>query len=394
MLVPLLTAIACFLCFVHPARAEAPLIVQDIECRGNVRTACAFIRDRLYLSVGGHVDEEEISNAVLRLSSLPNFTAVKIYLEKGSERGRALVVIEVAESDAIAVESAFGVSARFSGLRQSIAGRISNDNLFGAGKVLSLQVAESSWISGIDGRNFGARLLYADPRLLDSKKYFLIGGLSYANNYYDESGLPGGNQRLEAEHFGIDLAIGRRIFNFSYVTLGYQALPLSTFYHRSLYANGLYNVDTTVPRGIVFADYGWNSEDDPYFPTRGSRLNIHDGYDPKERFHYFDIGYRKTWKIGTDSTFALKFGVAPGSQYRSSLDEGLLYAFTYARNLSVQGSSGAIQRGRWYVEPGIGPAGIRQDGTQQTEYGLKVGVLLETKTFGLINIFAIGSETK
>ncbi len=61
---------------------DAPLVIEELECRGNTSTSCAYILSYLYLSAGSDVDEEEIRNARFRLSALPNFSSVRIFLEK------------------------------------------------------------------------------------------------------------------------------------------------------------------------------------------------------------------------------------------------------------------------------------------------------------------------
>jgi hypothetical protein len=40
-------------CFARAPDHDPALVVQDIQCRGNVSTACGFIRGHLYLAVGG-----------------------------------------------------------------------------------------------------------------------------------------------------------------------------------------------------------------------------------------------------------------------------------------------------------------------------------------------------
>jgi hypothetical protein len=47
------------------------------------------------------VEDIRSQNAKLRLSSLPDFVSVEIYLDKGSAKGRAIVIIEVVEADRI-----------------------------------------------------------------------------------------------------------------------------------------------------------------------------------------------------------------------------------------------------------------------------------------------------
>src|SRR5689334_17082738 len=89
------------------------LIVEDIQCRGNATTSCRFIRGYLYLHAGQAIDEHEIRDATLRLSWLLNFKSVDIHLEKGSKKGRVIVVIEVVEAKSITDAAAVGFASRF-----------------------------------------------------------------------------------------------------------------------------------------------------------------------------------------------------------------------------------------------------------------------------------------
>ena len=81
--IALLMALAPAYC---PAQAiEIPkLIAQDVQCRGNHRISCNFIRSQVHVKQGDVLNEEEIVNAELRLSSLRNFESVSVHLEKGS----------------------------------------------------------------------------------------------------------------------------------------------------------------------------------------------------------------------------------------------------------------------------------------------------------------------
>src|SRR4029077_20489296 len=92
---------------------HSPLIVEDIQCRGNATTSCRFIRGYLYLHAGQALDETEIRDATLRLAWLQNFRSVDIHLEKGSEKGRVIVVIEVVEASSITEALSIGFASRF-----------------------------------------------------------------------------------------------------------------------------------------------------------------------------------------------------------------------------------------------------------------------------------------
>ena len=122
-----------------PARAaeEQPLTVEALQCRGNATTSCEFILGQLYLSAGDRVNEEEIENAKLRLSFLRNFSAVSIFLERGSERGKAVVVVEVTEANPRTYSAHFHAARFLNSTYQVSAADVTDYNLFGRGKILS-----------------------------------------------------------------------------------------------------------------------------------------------------------------------------------------------------------------------------------------------------------------
>jgi hypothetical protein len=50
-----------------------------------------------------------------------------------------------------------------------------------------------------------------------------------------------------------------------------------------------------------------------------------------------------------------------------------------------------VRRGRWYVQAGYSPQGSSLRGERQKEYGLKIGVRFETRSFGIAELYVIGS---
>ena len=59
----------------------------------------------------------------------------------------------------------------------------------------------------------------------------------------------------------------------------------------------------------------------------------------------------------------------------------------------IAGSDGGeVRRGRWYVLAGYSPQGQESCAARrQKEYGLKIGVRLETRSFGIVEFYVIGS---
>ena len=63
--------------------------------------------------------------------------------------------------------------------------------------------------------------------------------------------------------------------------------------------------------------YGWNSEDDLHFPTRGSALQLALSLDvaTSEQEIYGNIKFRKTWKAA-GGYWSVAFGSQPANEYR------------------------------------------------------------------------------
>lgn len=381
-------------CIGQVSGAQRDIIVEDLQCRGNATTSCSFILSHLYLSPGDRLDEEEIQNAELRLSSLPNFQSVHIYLEKGAERGQARVVIEVAEADPLARELAAGTFVLGSVVSQRFAGRLSHLNLLGGGEILDFTAQGT--ITDQEGEGFSARLQYVEPRLFDSRRYFLIAGLSYLHD--DAHG--GSGDFVEWEELGVDAAVGRRFGAFSYVTAGYQQLAVSDIDFRLTQPDGSIDAGTTSFDGRWLFSYGWNSEDDPYFPTRGSRFNAELGVDTVGRTKSdslrFFIGYRATWQSSPESVWTAQLGGTPTTQYRNStVGQGLANSLGYARPLLAYDNFAGSKRGRWYIEAGLSRLDYTTTEGALWALGAKAGVRFETKSFGIVDLYVIaGTDTR
>jgi len=302
----LLLAVTCTPIFCHAeSLKQTSLIVEDVRCKGNVLTKCSFIRGFLHVSPGDPLDEDEIQNAKLRLSSLPDFVSVHIYLDKGSAKGLAFVVVEVVEADRVENEFSAGTSSRLSSLYQTVEGRVADRNAFGTKDTVNLDVEAIVPIDGPTHHGIYSRLQFVDPTLLDSNKYFLISGISYQNtliNYpYDAFD--------KTDQLGIDLSVGRRLFDYSYVTVGYLERLISQSVSQSRGTGGLFSTDRDPNNNKGWSlGYGWNSEDDPYFPTRGSRLNSSFGLS------WAGGRVRKTWGLGPGSALFCELRGTPGAQ--------------------------------------------------------------------------------
>jgi hypothetical protein len=244
-------------------------------------------------------------------------------------------------------------------------------------------------MGGLERHGVYARLQFVDPKLLDSSRYFLITGITYQNTYtvYPDNLTiyPNGDSN-KTDQLGIDLSIGRRIFDYSYVTVGYLHRQISQSFTQYVGGSGAFstNPDPNADKGFSFG-YGWNSEDDPYFPTRGSRFTSNFGTS------WASVRFRKTWSRSPDSAWTLQFGGTPGTEYRESLDESQDFSVAYGRAISPSDALGGIRRGRWYIEPGISYYGTSSYGRNLAEWGLKTGIRLDTKAFGMIELYVMAS---
>lgn len=363
------------------------LIAQDVQCRGNERTSCDFIRSHVHVDAGDVLNEDEIVNAELRLSSLRNFESVSVHLEKGTQRDTAIVVIEVTEADAVASEFLLGASARLDSLRAVFAGRIAHQNVFGAGKILDATVLAVTPLGGdAVWEEYGVMLRYADPHLFGSSKYFAIASAGWQTDRRHD--IHGNFSELEA--FQVDVRVGRRFGDFSYFTVGLVFSPDQGYSFGRWRRDGTF---ATVERNELLGlntIYGWNSEDDLYFPTRGSSFHIGAGREfgsgsPENRSH---LQFRKTWPV--DAGFlSIKIGGGPSPEYRTSFEESQLFALSYARPLRRNDN---VNRGRWYIEPGFGWSGRASDGDGIYEVGLKAGIRLDLDHIGIVDLYVMGSE--
>jgi hypothetical protein len=385
-IVILLLTVACSPLIGHAQSPErTSLIVEDVRCKGNALSKCSFIRGFLHVSPGDPLDEGEVQNAKLRLSSLPDFVSVDIYLDKGSAKGKVVVVIEVVEADRVENEFSAGTESRLSSLYQTLEARVAERNAFGTEDTVNLDVEAIAPIDGLTHHGIYSRLQFVDPTLLGSNRYFLISGISYQNTLIDYPY----DAFDKTDQLDIDLSVGRRLFAYSYFTAGYLERLISQSVSQSQGMSGLFSTDKDPNNNRGWSvGYGWNSEDDPYFPTRGSRLNSSFGLS------WASIRFRKTWSIGPDSTWVVQLGGTPGTQYRASLNDSQDFSIGYQHMIAPSDGLGGINRGRWYVEPGFSYYGNLAYGRQLGEWGLKVGIRLDTKMFGMIDFYVIASASE
>jgi hypothetical protein len=373
---------------VRAAEHGSELIVQDVVCRGNAMTSCRFIRGYLFLRAGEHVDEEEIANAKVRLSWLLNFKSVDIHLEKGSQRGQVLVVIEVVEASPITTAFTLGFASRFGSQTETFSGDIGDRNLFGSGESLDLIFVGEVASSGNPAHESFARLQYYEPQLFGSDKFFLnVGAYVFNAAYRYDNG-----DRFDADAYGVDASFGRRFGAFSYFAVGYRYLPHSMFESVARAGDGAFETGSNSPRHLYVASYGFNSADDVYFPTQGSYLNFYNFWGGGKQSYGVGAEFGHTWRIGDQSFLQLRAVGEPTWATRAAFDNSPQLAITYGRDLHQQGIFAGIRRGRWYVGPGMTLAGFEADGRRRVEVALRGGLVLETQSIGYVNLYVFGGH--
>ncbi|HEV7606831.1 MAG TPA: hypothetical protein VGO61_05810 [Steroidobacteraceae bacterium] len=387
------TLLLCFAWFANAQTGQTtgadPLVVQEVTCAGNEQTSCEFIRDHLYLRAGQPLDEEEIRNAELRLSWLRNFQSVKIRLERGAQRGAVIVVIEVEEASAIATEWLLGASSRFESQRGVFAGRVAHQNLFGTGKIAEISAVALMPVAGeAVNESYDVALRYADPQLFGSSRYFAVASANWRKRRYVDT--YGNFGALDAGQ--LELTLGRRIADFSYFTYTVTFRPDNDWVAGRYRSDGSFVITTpeSFSKRASTLTYGWSTEDDLNFPTQGSTLQITAGgdYEPGSPVGRSHFQFRKTWP-SSRAYWTVKVGGDPSPEYRKSFGESQLLALSYARPVKT---GEQIQRGRWYIEPGLALKGYTSSGTLFYEYGFKAGFRADTRTFGLVDLYLIATK--
>jgi len=352
--------------------SDPPLIVESFECRGNVTTSCKFILGQLYLAEGDPVDEEEIQNAKLRLQWLRNFESVSIYLEKGTQRGRARLVIEVVEARSVMQELGAGLLWQFSSVTHVVTGQWTDYNLFGNGKVLDLTTGLMLPLNGQNYRQGLVRVSYIDPHLFDTKRNFLSTNISYLDYDVDKNN----GDIIDIEQAAIDFTFGRRLWDFSFVTAGYQYRPISNRFWSIRQDDGLFESREEHGRSSLILGYGWNSEDSQYFPTRGSALQLTVASDYGRENGDAALTYRNTWSTSGGNVWMVGFA-APHS-----------HAVQFEHTLKP---SGDIRRARAFARLTVDKFGRDYQGDDIWSAGVHLGVRFDSRSLGIVTFYVFGA---
>lgn len=353
------------------------LTIDGFECLGNDSTDCDIIEREIYLHPGDKINEDELQSAKIRLQLLALFKDVNLRLKKGTERGHVIVQIEVHEDDPYFTE--FN-SEYYLGNKDLLSSfKLGNRNVFGRGKILQGSVGVGRVFDDVN-RFKNGRLEYIDPHLWGTKRNYFKSSLDYYTR--DLPKFPTGFAYTK-ERFAGSLDFGRRIYDFSYLQIGFTQYQAVTSYHPA-YGGGLR--DETFQGGAYRLSYGWNSEDDPYFPTQGSKFDVTYNLSstrPDLDHGFTTFNYKKNWSLAANHVLVGSFFGSFSSGTYSGLWglPGIQYVYQPRRFQS----SKEIYDFRFFIGNEVGFTTSRS-----SYYGLtylpKVGVLFNSKTLGIVQL--------
>ncbi len=368
------------------------LIIEGIKCEGNQSTDCKIITNELYLKDGDKIDEEELNNAKIRIALLGLFKNVEVKLEKGSKKGNAIVVFLVEEDSPIVKEFGTGTAIDNNWVHQYADVKYGTRNFLGKNKILSLSASGNYAIANADNKAFKLNLNYADPKFLGSQKYYLTSGAAYSNSYshYYEKIYSKSN------YASVFSEVGRRFADFSYISLGY----VHRFIFESYFSYDSRMFDSFLNRDGIFTQYGWNSENDAYFPTSGSQFGFLLGYGRNKRSMSFEgnMAFRKTWTLNDKNSLMFNFGsidsLRENKKYNNRRDD-IIIALQYNYDWKKNVWNDEVKTGRFFVAAGTDYLGLGSYSPLIAAPGLKVGTRLSTKTYGIVNLsFTYKTEVK
>ena len=361
------------------------LVIDGFECKGNSSTDCDIIEREIYLRPGDSIDEGEIQSAKIRLQLLALFRNVNISLKKSEQRGHVIVQIEVEEDDHYFTE--FNNNLYLGSDDYITSFKLGNRNMFGRGKILQGTVTTGKLYD--PNQLYSVNLKYIDPHLLGSKRYFFQTEFEYAKKECQDQPNSFYCQREQVRG---SFNIGRRIFDYSYIQIGidevhsegrYRPLVVDT---NNIFVPGDVQ-DTNFRGGRYLLTYGWNSEDDVYFATQGSKFDLL--YSRSRRIEgtdFLNLNYKKNWMLSSKHLLLGTLGSSFTSDSLSStlvVTPGLQYVYQPRRFQSGKDVTDL----RFFV----GNEAYLSDYTTTSSFtNFKAGVLFNSKTFGIVqlNVFA------
>jgi outer membrane protein assembly factor BamA len=264
-------------------------IVESIEIKGNDKTQGKFIISHLLLKPGQLLDEEKVEFSRIRLLSLGYFHDVQMLLEKGSERGRVKLIVEVDERNTIIVDDVFmGLSKTnpFWG-----GAGISEINFLGRGMILSGGLVASEhqqayrlswfWPSVMLSKfNVGIQILYSNARELD------LGNSDSTSNQAGCEPVVQNDQELPYQRWGGTLTGGYQLDRYNRLSLDFHVEHIDAELNEPVddsgepcnnypftgYLSPIGNGQTTY--SSLTLRFERDTRNDFFLPTRGMYLNV------------------------------------------------------------------------------------------------------------------------
>jgi outer membrane protein insertion porin family len=245
---------------VQPGRK---VFFERIEIQGNAKTRDKVIRRELRIFEGDLYGASAIKISKQRITALGYFETVEISTKKGSSDDRIVAVVEVKEK----ATGTFQVGAGFSSYENFIlTAQISQNNFFGWGQTLSLQVQWSSL------RQLG-QIQFVEPYFLDTKWTFAFDLYANENLYSTFSrGAIGGSVTWGYELAGMSWFLpglskleDLRLF----LTYTMERVKVTAAVQDLLLFNRYRSGVTSAARVAV----AWDRRDNRLFPTRGFFLS-------------------------------------------------------------------------------------------------------------------------
>ena len=385
-----------------------PLIIEDIQCRNNFRTSCDFIKAQLLFSAQETLDEDKVANARLRIATLPYISQADIFLEKGSQRNYVILIVHITEAGPYQFEALINASSDSGDFQPELTARIVNNNLFGRGKALGLY-GRSSYFA-VDDAKLDiqvASIRYIDPNFIGLRRYFFSTNIGrYANKIESEEG----DVRRFRQSY-INFLIGRRLWENSYFSMG----SILVFSRRiDYYDNNNDDVFSVFTDGDIielngtdriilnnhshhFIGYGWNSENDPHFPTIGSRFNLSfTRLDSDVRNDRWDtrVEFRKHWTTQGGDTWGVLLrptdngAIADNPSAFASIESLERHTFlaSYSHALPNWNIFPQSIKSRWTIDAGFMDR-IRFDESEGFPT-IGIGLKVQTERFGIVNFTA------
>lgn len=356
------------------------LIIDAIECAGNERTECEIIKNEIYLSPGDRLNEEEIKNAKIRLQLLNLFKSVNLNLAKGDLRGHVVLNVEVVEDSPVFSET----SIRTGPLGRSnsygdLSWQVGHRNLFGKGKILQATISPNEFLK-INDSPFMGTLEYIDPHLFGHKKYFFNARIDRTvfKQKNNQDSYTVADQSTQTE-----INVGRRVFDFSYLSIG-----TSKNYYQYSYRTDLYETEfkkNTLENDSWNVTYGWNSEDDSYFTTEGSVFSFSyykTDYPYQSKNYLLFSKFYKT--VALNQKNFIQFGL--NERYDADRSSNIInFNLQWAYQLRRGEFGKPITDARFSITPLL--ANYRDaNGITHEEKGVDLSLLMDTNSFGIVKL--------